>query len=207
MERLETASLCDAMHALGYKPTILAKEFKSNMPSTVVGRARTIRLKKKEHDDNPEQLHDGLRFMDTIKKDDFVIIADGFEAHAYWGELMSTVASRNGAVGAVIDGCTRDKHATIELGFPVFCKDWYGQDIRGYGIVQGVDCSVVISGVCISPGDLVCADGDGVLVIPRDKEDEILERYHEIRKNEANVKSLVRKNKKARELLDECGEF
>jgi regulator of RNase E activity RraA len=80
--------------------------------------------------------------------------------------LLSTAARARGARGAVIDGLVRDVKKIEELGFPVFAAGIKPVDSRGRGIV--IDCNVRVDcgGVLVSPGDLVFADYDGVVVIP-----------------------------------------
>jgi len=208
MEKIETAVLCDAMHALGYEPKILSLDFKRNFDAEpIIGRARTIELKPLDLQDKPEQLYDGLFLLDTLKCGDIIVVSNGFKDCAYFGELMSTFSKRNGAVGAIIDGFTRDKDATIKLGFPVFAKGWTGRDLRDRGTVKSVDSEVLINGISINKGDLICADGDGIVVIPEKMEESVLKKAKEILDNEKKVKCLLKQNKTAKELIQECGEF
>lgn len=207
MNNLETAIICDALHALGFEPTILSTDFRSNLQKRVIGRARTILLKPLDEHDDPEALYRGLYLLDEIENGDIVVVANGFSNCAYFGELMSTFSKRNGAVGAIVDGCTRDKDATIDLGFPVFAKNWTGRDLRDRGTVKDIDCEVIVDGVTINRGDLICADGDGIVIIPSNIEVQVLAKANEIIETEKKVKKMLSQNKKAKEIMNDCGEF
>jgi len=84
-------------------------------------------------------------------------------------------AARNrGAAGAVLDGYSRDTRGILALDFPTFSYGRYAQDQRVRGKVIDFRCAIEIQGVSVRPGDLVFGDLDGVCVIPREAEDEIL---------------------------------
>ena len=105
--------------------------------------------------------------MDSLLSGEVAVVSTvGSKRNAPWGELLSTAARARGARGAVIDGLVRDVKKIEELGFPVFAAGIKPVDSRGRGVV--IDCNVPVdcAGVLVSPGDLVFADYDGVVVIP-----------------------------------------
>src|SRR5512139_1910137 len=92
---------------------------------------------------------------------------------ALYGELSATAARAQGAVGAVVDGGTRDSGLLIRMGFPVFAR--YRSPVEAFGRVATLEHQVPIlmtgeltDTVVVSPGDFVFGDIDGVLVIPKD---------------------------------------
>ena len=92
---------------------------------------------------------------------------------AIYGELTATTARAHGAVGALIDGGTRDCSHLIRMGFPVFAR--YRSPVEAFGRYVTMNCQVPIrvSGeltetVVVNPGDFVFGEEDGVLVIPKD---------------------------------------
>jgi 4-hydroxy-4-methyl-2-oxoglutarate aldolase len=87
---------------------------------------------------------------------------------------MSTVARRNGAVGCVCDSQIRDCVRIIEMGFPVFYAGIRPLDSQGRARVMAYDVPVRCGEVLVHPGELVFADFDGVVVIPRPVEKEVL---------------------------------
>ncbi len=91
---------------------------------------------------------------------------------ALYGELSATSAAAHGAVGALVDGGTRDSGKMIEMGFPVFAR--YRSPVEAFGRWAILECQVpiLLSGetadsVTVHPGDFIFGDYDGVLVIPK----------------------------------------
>src|SRR4029453_13890438 len=84
-----------------------------------------------------------------------------------WGELLSTAARNQGCLGAVVDGAVRDVVKMRQMGFAVFARGPCVYDSQNRQRVIDVDVPVQIDGVTFSPGDLVFADLDGVVVVPR----------------------------------------
>ncbi|MFW5834653.1 MAG: RraA family protein, partial [Pseudomonadota bacterium] len=84
-----------------------------------------------------------------------------------WGELLSTAARARGAAGCVTDGLVRDVRQIRRMGFPVFAGGIGPLDSKGRGMMMTRDVPVMCAGVEVHPGDLVVADVDGVVVVPR----------------------------------------
>ncbi|WP_028228543.1 4-carboxy-4-hydroxy-2-oxoadipate aldolase/oxaloacetate decarboxylase [Paraburkholderia ferrariae] len=98
-----------------------------------------------------------------------VSVSDAYE-HGYWGEIMSTAAKVRGLAGLVINGCVRDQRLLSEIGFPVFSR---GLCIRGTGKDFGargwINAPTRFDDVTVNAGDLIVADEDGVVCIPREQ--------------------------------------
>ena len=107
--------------------------------------------------------------------DVIVITCDGFqESGGMWGGIMSNAAQTMGAAGMVTDGSVRDTMMMKEINFPVFS--------RGIGVKRStkalggtINHPIVVGGVLVHPGDLVFADNDSVVVVPREQAEEIYE--------------------------------
>ena len=95
---------------------------------------------------------------------------------AYWGELLTAAARTRGAVGAVVNGFHRDTPQVLAQDWPVFSMGRYAQDSSVRTAVVDFRCPIEVGGVWIEPGDLIFADQDGVLVIPREIEVEVITR-------------------------------
>lgn len=89
---------------------------------------------------------------------------------------MTTTAMARGASGAVIDGFHRDTRLLASMDFAVFSRGPFGQDARVRTIVAGYGVPIDVERVQIAPGDLVVGDLDGVVVVPKAVEQEVLER-------------------------------
>ena len=113
--------------------------------------------------------------LDDLKPNE-IYIAAGAHNSALWGELLTASAKARGAVGAVLDGYTRDTPQVLEQNFPVFCSGTWAQDssIRTY--VFEWRCPIEIGQVTIHNGDIVFGDVDGVLIIPQKIAYEVLEK-------------------------------
>jgi 4-hydroxy-4-methyl-2-oxoglutarate aldolase len=108
---------------------------------------------------------------------------------ALWGEITTATAKARGAAGAVIDGFHRDTPNVLEQDWPVFSRGRYAQDSGNRSIVLDFGVPIEVDGVAVRPGDLVVGDLDGVLVIPAELENEVLERALE----KAVAENAVRK--------------
>lgn len=98
---------------------------------------------------------------------DVLVVVCGVEmSAAQWGDLATRIAQRQKLAGVVVHGCVRDVDTVRELGFAVWASAVHPAhpEKRGPGYVN---MPVVCDGVTVNPGDLVVADGDGVLTIPR----------------------------------------
>jgi 4-hydroxy-4-methyl-2-oxoglutarate aldolase len=109
--------------------------------------------------------------------------------NAPWGELMSTVAKKNGAVGCVCDSQIRDCLKIMELDFPVYYAGIRPLDSKGRGLMAAYDVPVRCGEVLVTPGELVFADFDGIVVVPRHVEETVLFRAQE----KVNRENLSRK--------------
>src|SRR3974377_694616 len=124
-ENLYVAAVCDILDGFGYRHQAMSHRLRPLLPDKkncgFVGRARTIRWM--ETDSVPEHDPYGLEIeaMDSLKAGRVgVPSTDDSATNAPWGELRSTVAKRNGAVGCVCDSQIRDCVKIIEMGFPVY---------------------------------------------------------------------------------------
>jgi len=108
--------------------------------------------------------------------DVLVVNVSGAYEHGYWGEIMATAAKVRGIAALVIDGCVRDGELLGDIGFPVFAR---GLCIRGTGKDFGargwIGHPTLFDNVTVNAGDLVVGDGDGVVVIPRERADAVIE--------------------------------
>ncbi len=113
--------------------------------------------------------------LDDLKPDE-IYIATGAHNSALWGELLTASAKARGAVGAVLDGYTRDTPMVISQNFPVFCTGTWAQDSSVRTYVFKWRCPIEIGQVTIRSGDVVFGDVDGVLIIPREIAPEVIEK-------------------------------
>lgn len=189
-DRLFTSVLSDCLDAIGLMHQALPASIRPLDERLVMaGRARTAAFMEVYHHElgtNPYELE--IRLVDDLKADEIPVFACSNPARvAPWGELLSTAARARGAAGALMDGCTRDVKAIRAMGFPVFHGGIAPLDSKGRGRVMAIDVPIEIGGVKVATGDLVFGDADGVVVIPRAREEEVLRLAFEKVEGERNT--------------------
>lgn len=142
--------------------------------------------------------------LDQLKPNE-IYVATGAHNSALWGELLTATAKARGAVGAVLDGYSRDTPQVLSQNFPVFCSATWAQDssIRTY--VCDFRCTIEIGQVTIRDGDLVFGDIDGVLIIPREIQDEVLEKALIKASGEKKVRKAIEGGMSATQAFAEFG--
>ena len=114
--------------------------------------------------------------LDQLEPGEIYLASGGDMRCAYWGEILTATAKKRGAVGAVINGFHRDTPRVLEQDWPVFSRGRFAQDSAVRTQVVGYRCSIEIGAVHVEPGDLVFGDLDGVVIVPRKVEVEVIER-------------------------------
>jgi len=176
-ERLFTSVLSDSLDAAGAMRQALPARIRPlDEGCVMVGRARTAAFMEVWHHEpgtNPYELE--IRLVDSLQPGEIPVFACTNPSRiAPWGELLSTAAKARGAVGALMDGCTRDIRAIRAMGFPVFHGGIAPLDSKGRGRIMALDVPIECAGVTVNPGDLVVGDADGVVVIPQSIEERVL---------------------------------
>jgi regulator of RNase E activity RraA len=168
-DRLYTAVVSDVLDRQGLLEQAMSARIRPIEPGMrLVGRAHTVLTADiYERPANPYEKE--IAAVDSLEPGD-VMVADtnGSERTCLWGELLSTAARARGATGCVLDGHVRDVRRIIEMGFPVFCTGFRPVDSSSRSTIVDFDCPVRCGGVLVHPGDIIFADVDGVVVIPRD---------------------------------------
>ncbi len=131
--------------------------------------------------------------MDSLKQGDVVVHSTDYSGtNAPWGELMSTVAKRNGAAGCICDSQIRDSVKIIKMGFPVYYAGIKPVDSMGRGRVMAYDVPVKCGEVLVNPDELIFADFDGVVVLPKEVERQVLTlALEKVHKENASRKELL----------------
>jgi len=189
--KLDTTSLSDALdrlaiagQCLGIKP--LDHRFR------LTGRAFTIRY-------GPASTPPGTvgDYIDDLEPDTVVVLDNGGRENAtVWGDILTTVAHTKGVAGTVIDGACRDVHLSLSLGYPIFSRSYSMRTGKDRVQVEATNCTVNIGDARVNPGDILRGDADGVIVIPKAHEDEVLRIAEEIDATEGQILKAVREGSK-----------
>jgi len=204
---LTSALLSDILDDMGLQG-VLSSKFNLNIPNTkIFGRAKTMQIDLCPDDEDFKKIYDSLNLYDNVVSNDIIVVANKIPDFAFFGELNANLALRAGASGAIIDGVTRDTRETADIGFPVFSKGNYCKDTRKRGIVTSKNKTVVIDGISIHKDDLIFGDKDGIVVIPKKYEKEIIDTALEKMKNEKLILIDVAKGIKTSEITEKYGMF
>jgi 4-hydroxy-4-methyl-2-oxoglutarate aldolase len=176
-ERLTSAILSDSLDAAGRRGQVLERRLAPIVPgSRAFGRAWTIRFEPSLEDDPIDPYGAAIDYISNIRRGEIAVIAtNDSNDSAFWGELFSAAALGAGALGVVTDGNLRDTDKIAGLAFPAFSASRRPLDYRARMRVASTGGTVTLGGVQIATGDLVLADDDGVVVVPRDVETVVLE--------------------------------
>lgn len=172
----------------------LSSEIKAMNSGSFLGFAKTLKLKEldEEHKDPSrtewEGIFDALGSYKFVEPGDVIIVSTDVKNKAYFGDLNGLFAYRSGAVGVVVDGATRDVDRVSQIGLPVFAHTRMPDDIRYEGTLENMNMPVVINGVTVRNNDIIFGDADGVICIPIEKWEFVLEEAKKSLKKEMMVK-------------------
>lgn len=188
LERLHTAILADVMDEMGIEETVLDIDIRPVWGrETVAGTAHTVQMVEVgyETEGHFEQI---LASMTGCEDGDILVRSAPDTDVGCWGELLSTAARSEGAIGAVVDGPTRDARLVEDLEFPVWATGHSALDSNGRVDISDWDVPVVCGGVQVRPGDVIVADYEGIVRIPPAEVEEVLERAEEDLETEQAVR-------------------
>lgn len=146
-----------------------------------------------------------LEALDDLKENEVYICTGSSPTYALVGELMCTRMQILKAAGAVVNGFHRDTKGIVELDFPCFSYGRYAQDQGPRGKVIDYRVPIEIEGVRIYPGDIVFGDLDGVVIIPKAIETEVITKAYEKATGEKMVAEAIRGGMGAKESFDRHG--
>ncbi|HZQ08502.1 MAG TPA: RraA family protein [Anaerolineae bacterium] len=171
---LFTSVISDTLDAYGYLNQMLPPNLRPlRIGMRTCGRALTVLETDSVNQEEPF----GVLFhaLDALKPNDIYIASGASSAYAMWGELMTTAAKQRGAVGAILNGYLRDASGIAELDFPIFAWGSYAADQKMRGRALAYNVPILIGGVTVSPGDILFADEDGVVVVPQAIERQVIQ--------------------------------
>jgi regulator of RNase E activity RraA len=200
--------LSDVLDEVGLRNQAMAARIRPLDDALVmVGFARTGLFREVYHvatGDNPYELE--IRILDDLKPADVVAFGCGGSSRiAPWGELLTTAARARGAAGAVTDGFVRDVRGIRQVKFPVFHGGIAPLDSKGRGKVVEIDVPIECAGVRIESGDLVFGDVDGVVVVPRAVEEEVVTRALAKVASENRTRDELLQGAKLKDVFDRYG--
>ncbi len=199
-ERLPVTAVSDALDRLGIHGTCLGI---SPLVSGyhVAGRAFTVKY----------ELVGAERgtvgdYIDEVEAGRIVVLDNAGRMDAtVWGDLLTLAAFQKGVAATVIDGVCRDTKRSIELRYPIFSRGKFMRTGKDRVRAMGVNTPVQIGGVGVWPGDILLGSDDGVVVIPQNKENEVLEVTQGIEETEEKIRAEILAGSPVREAREKYG--
>jgi 4-hydroxy-4-methyl-2-oxoglutarate aldolase len=209
-KNLYVPAVCDILDELGYRNQAMHQRIRPLLPDIkncgFIGRARTFRWMETDYveQQNPYGLE--IEAMDSLKAGDVAVHSTDFGGtNAPWGELMSTISKLKGVAGCVCDSQIRDCVRIIEMGFPVYYTGIRPLDSKGRAIVKAYDVPVRCGEVLVNPGDIVYADFDGIVVVPKAAEKDVFVKAKEKVHKENLSRNELLEGKTLRYVYDKYG--
>lgn len=204
-EELHTNVVGDILDTMGFYHQFLPPAIRS-LPGTtsIAGRAMPVLMADVF---GPQECPFGklTEALDQIDAGEVYLATGGTHRCAYWGEILTQTVRIRGAAGAVIDGYHRDTRGVVAQEWPVFSRGSFGQDSSVRTQVIDYRCPVEVGAVQVRPGDIVFGDIDGVLVIPQEREAEVIEAALEKARGERSVLNEIRNGMSSTEAFAKYG--
>ncbi len=204
-QNLYADALSDILDEMGYRECVVSPHAMIRplyAEAVCTGRVRTaLNAPAVTGRDDPYKL--GIELMDTLKPGEVATASsDKLLEVGIMGELSASRMSELGVRGCVVDGYTRDARKIIQQRFPTFVRGCSPIDTIDRSKVVDYDCPIIIGGRRVLPGQIVFADLDGIVFIPREIETEVLEKAVKRVEAESKVREKLRNGATMREMWD-----
>ncbi|MDJ0955800.1 MAG: RraA family protein [Arenicellales bacterium] len=192
LESCYTGVIHDVMRKMGLNNFVLPYNIQPLLPDrSLAGPVFTVSGHVDETLDDHQTYIEWTGFLSKAKFDHVVVCQPNDISMAHMGELSAETLNARGVRGYIVDGGCRDVSFIAKLGFRVYCRYFTPLDIVGSWAPDGFDVPIRIGDVPINPGDYICADRDGVCVIPQNQVDEITARAEADMQTEDKVRSAI----------------
>jgi len=205
-DKLYAALISDILDSLGARQQAMRADIRpAYRGAVVVGRAYPV-ISSDIFEITDDPYRGEIEAVDSLKPNDvMVVFTHQSKRTCLWGELLSTAARARGARGAVIDGYTRDVNRITAMQFPTFATGMSVVDSAGRSIVTAHGCPVKCGDVLVNPGDIVFGDIDGVVMVPRELEKEVIPRALEKLTKENLTREMLLKGSLLRDAYAKTG--
>ena len=202
---VEVASVSDALEQITGKKMYMTHRMRPIFQTRFAGYALTVSLKKEANHD-PDALKGMLHAIDTWGANSvYVMVVEDGNDIAGMGGLMGTAMAARNFSGAVIDGGVRDTAYLQKIGFPVYALGVVPSTSISHYRFAGSNVPVVCDGVPVNPGDIITADPDGVVVVPKSSAPQVLKLAQEMDFKEHSMYAVIEKLKSIEEAVAKFG--
>lgn len=206
--KIYTAAITDVMDGMGLLRQTLPSSIQPLAPEMrVAGYAFPARGRPQKGADRDEVTRKFLGMIGAAPRGSVLVLAARDSVAAHFGELSAESFRARGVRGAVIDGATRDASFLVRLRFPTFVRYRSPLDSIPRWVVTDYGQPVAIGDVRVHLGDVIVADLDGVVVVPRKVAHEVLGKCERLATTEGKVRAAVRRGVAPLQAYDKFGVF
>jgi regulator of RNase E activity RraA len=185
--------VCDALYALGMNEQVLPSRLRPLLAEQrIVGAAHTVlgrAIGPVTWDEGIPLIEPYLRVFEELTPDSIIVSVNPNSTVGHFGELTANAAQAKGCQGVILEGNLRDTEGMRNIGFQVFYSELSPTNAIGRWEMEASQVPVVIGGITVNPGDIVVADFDGIVIIPRADSERVLLEAESIDAAEALVRS------------------
>ncbi len=182
---LATSTLANALDNTGLHNQVIA-HIKAVSPGfRFTGPAVTVKEIAGAHGDYSSEDFAVGAIIDAARAGDVIVVDAGGAQCSTWGGMASLAAKLKGVAGLLVDGTVRDLEEMIEFDFPVFSRHMIPTTGRLRLKIEDINVPVVIDGVNVAPGDIICADGTGAVSLPVARAEEITDLAEKLARDDA----------------------
>ncbi len=190
LERLDTCAVSDALDHLNLRGATIGIRPLWPCPK-IAGRAVTVKVVPAGR--ATPGYHLATPAIEGSEPGDIIVVDNaGRTDVSCWGDILSNAAMARGIYGVVIDGACRDIDGSREVGFPVYGRGVVPLTGRGRVVQEAFNTLVQVGGIAVRPGDLVIADGSGVVFIPHERAEDVIGTAERLAAREAAMIQEVR---------------
>lgn len=198
---LDTCAVSDALDHLGLRGATTGIRPLWPCPK-IAGRAVTVRVMPA----GPAKpaAHLATTAIEAAARGDVIVVDNaGRTDVSSWGDILSNASKAKGIAGVVIDGACRDIDGSREAGFPVYGRAVVPVTARSRVVQESFNTPVQVAGVQVRPGDLLIADGSGVVFVQRERAEEVLAAAERLAAKEAAMIAAVRAGRSVVEVMSD----
>lgn len=190
-EKLSSTNVSDALDSLGLKGATCGIRPLSERWRKIVGPALTIRMTAAG--ETPQKTHLGMNAISIAQPGDVIVIDNGGRLDSScWGGILANSAKIKGIAGTVIDGCCRDLDDCIDADYPVFARGTVVCTARGRIIEESTNQMIQFGGVQVRPGDIIIGDSSGIVIVPQEHTEEVLEKAEKLWQKEETMVAEIK---------------
>ncbi len=204
--QLYAGILCDVLDHKGYRNQALSNEIYGLTDDTVIFGPAFTSIGTEVYSMPEDPLTAQCKVVDQLGENEiYVLVTRGNYACAVFGELFATAVKGRKGAGVLLDAYARDMKALNAMDFPLFYRGKNPKTSKGRCEINECQIPVIMDGVTINPGDYIFGDIDGVVIIPKDIIEEVIEEALKTIEKEDAVRSRLESGSSLQQAYAEIG--